>query len=51
MVGRAYVFKTHHSIQVPKTGKKVCVNENKYVYLFYLCFGNSRSCVQIKSGD
>ena len=51
MVGRAYVFKTHHRIQVPKTGKKACVKENKHVYLFYLCFGNSRSCVQVKSGD
>ena len=51
MVGRAYVFKTLHRIQVPKTGKKVCVKENKHVYLFYLCFGKTRSGVQIKSGD
>ena len=51
MVGRAYVFKTHHRIQVPKIGKNTCVKENKHVYLFYLCFENSGSCVLIKSGD
>ena len=28
-----------------------CIKENKHVYLFSLCFGNSRSCVQIKSSD
>ena len=28
-----------------------CIKENKHAYLFSLCFGNSRSCVQIKSID
>ena len=36
---------------MPKTRKKACVEENKHLYLFSLCFGNSHSCVQIKPSD
>ena len=46
-----FIFKTHHGIQVTKTSKRVCAKDNKHVYLFSQCFGNSHSCVQIKSSD
>ena len=36
---------------MPKTSKKVWVKESKHAYLFSQWFGNSHSCVQIKSSD
>ena len=34
-----------------KTSENACVKENKHIYLFSLCFGNSHFCIQIKSDD
>ena len=47
---RVAVFKSHHRAYVVSLAKR-SAQESKQLYVFSHCFGNSNSCVQIKSCD